>query len=149
LGPCLINPHGNGTTYNPHTWSTLTNLLFVDQPAGVGFSYVDKNSSFPSNSITSAADMAIFLQIFTTLVFPALQSRPLHLAGESYAGHYLPVLASRILHQNAEHPSLEPLALTSMLIGNGYVSTPSSIPYSRSFFIQVLHICQVNAQTRK
>ena len=41
LGPCLINADGTGTVYNEYGWSKETNLLFVDQPAGVGFSYVD------------------------------------------------------------------------------------------------------------
>ena len=41
LGPCLITSHGKRTVYNKYGPSALTNLLIVDQPAGVGFSYVD------------------------------------------------------------------------------------------------------------
>jgi cathepsin A (carboxypeptidase C) len=47
LGPCLINEHGNGTVYNPYGWNKDTPLVFVDQPAGVGFSYVDEGEPVP------------------------------------------------------------------------------------------------------
>ena len=89
LGPCLINEHGNGTAYNEYGWSKETNLLFVDQPAGVGFSYVDDEGGYPGpvpgNSFTSAADMHLFLQIFVSQAFPHLQDVPFYISGESYA----------------------------------------------------------------
>lgn len=37
--PCYFNPDGNSTTLNEHSWNTDTNMLFIDQPLGVGFSY--------------------------------------------------------------------------------------------------------------
>ncbi len=89
LGPCLINEHGNGTVYNEYGWSKETNLLFVDQPAGVGFSYVDDEGGHPGrvpgDSFTSAADMHIFLQIFVSQALPELRDVPFHISGESYA----------------------------------------------------------------
>jgi len=85
LGPCLINEHGNGTIYNPFGWNKNSALLFVDQPAGVGFSYLDHGQSLPSDSFTSAADMHIFLQILMHQVFPEHKEGPLVLTGESYA----------------------------------------------------------------
>lgn len=89
LGPCLINAHGNGTIYNKYGWTQETNLLFVDQPAGVGFSYVDDESDgspgpVPGDSFTSAVDMHIFLQIFVSQAFPQLTKVPFHVSGESY-----------------------------------------------------------------
>lgn len=127
LGPCLVNSHGNGTIHNKYGWSAITNLLFVDQPAGVGFSYVDaerngKPGPVPSNSFTSAQDMHIFLQIFISQAFPALQHNTFHISGESYAGHYLPTLASHIISQNTLYHSRTQILLKSVLIGNGYVS---------------------------
>ena len=89
LGPCLINEYGNGTVYNEYGWSKETNLLFVDQPADVGFSYVDDEDGspgpVPGDSFTSAVDMHLFLQIFVSQAFPELQSLPFHISGESYA----------------------------------------------------------------
>lgn len=85
LGPCLINEHGNGTVYNPYGWNKDTALIFVDQPAGVGFSYVDEGEPLPSDSFTSAADMHLFLQLFVSQVFPEHKNGPLVITGESYA----------------------------------------------------------------
>jgi cathepsin A (carboxypeptidase C) len=85
LGPCLINDHGNGTVHNPYGWNKETALIFVDQPAGVGFSYVDEGEPIPDNSFTGAADMHLFLQLFVSQVFPEHLDGPLVITGESYA----------------------------------------------------------------
>jgi len=39
LGPCLFVK--DGLEHNPHSWNTNTNLFFLDQPVGVGYSYAD------------------------------------------------------------------------------------------------------------
>lgn len=85
LGPCLINDYGNGTVYNPYGWNKETALIFVDQPAGVGFSYVDEGEPLPGDSFTAAADMHLFLQLFVSQVFPEHLEGPLVITGESYA----------------------------------------------------------------
>jgi len=97
LGPCLINEHGNGTVYNEFGWSKNANIIFVDQPAGVGFSYLDEGIPVPGTSFTAAEDMHHFMQLFTTDVFPDLKEKEFHITGESYA-----VSSSRLhpSHQN-------------------------------------------------
>jgi cathepsin A (carboxypeptidase C) len=85
LGPCVINEFGNGTVYNEYGWSKNANIIFVDQPAGVGFSYVDEGMPLPATSFTAAENMHNFLQLFTSDVFPGLYERDFHITGESYA----------------------------------------------------------------
>lgn len=84
LGPCLINEHGNGTVYNKYGWSKNANIIFVDQPAGVGFSYLDEGVPLPATSFTAAEDMHHFMQMFVSDVFPDMLSRDFHITGESY-----------------------------------------------------------------
>lgn len=39
--PCFINPDSNSTTLNEYSWSKNVNILYIDQPVGTGFTYVD------------------------------------------------------------------------------------------------------------
>jgi cathepsin A (carboxypeptidase C) len=128
LGPCLINEHGNGTIYNQYGWSKNANIIFVDQPAPVGFSYIDKGTPIPGTSFTAAEDMHHFLQLFISDIFPSLLHTPFHITGESYAGHYVPSLGAQIVSQNSLYPTRPQINLTSIFVGNGYVS-PLHISY--------------------
>ncbi|OAL03709.1 alpha/beta-hydrolase [Phaeosphaeriaceae sp. SRC1lsM3a] len=122
MGPCRVNDFGNGTIHNPYGWSKHANIIFVDQPAGVGFSYLDKDIPLPATSFTAAEDMHHFLQLFTSDVFPDLRGREFHITGESYAGHYVPTLGAQVVSQNQLYPKRPQVNLQSIFVGNGYVS---------------------------
>ena len=70
--------------------------MCVDQPMGVGFSY---NKNGLVNNTYDAADH--FINFMTNFYKNNpnfnLKENPLYLAGESYAGHYIPVIADKIL----------------------------------------------------
>jgi len=38
-GPCFIGPDSNSTIHNPWSWNNEVNMLYLDQPSQVGFSY--------------------------------------------------------------------------------------------------------------
>ena len=38
-GPCSVNAAGDGTIPNAFSWNSNASLLYIDQPAGTGFSY--------------------------------------------------------------------------------------------------------------
>ncbi|KAF7164724.1 hypothetical protein CNMCM6106_001136 [Aspergillus hiratsukae] len=122
LGPCLVNEYGNGTYHNPWGWSRNSSLLFVDQPVDVGFSYIDEGHELPRDSKEAAIDMHRFLQLFVSEVFPHLENLPVHLSGESYAGHYIPYLGAQIIQQNQLYPNEPQVQLKSCLVGNGLMS---------------------------
>ncbi|KAF9700088.1 hypothetical protein EKO04_001423 [Ascochyta lentis] len=37
-GPCMLN-HNLTTVYNPYSWNNVSNMLYISQPVGTGFSY--------------------------------------------------------------------------------------------------------------
>ncbi|CAK1367963.1 Carboxypeptidase S1 B [Cercospora beticola] len=38
-GPCIVEPDSNSTSLNSWSWNTDSNMLYLDQPVSVGFSY--------------------------------------------------------------------------------------------------------------
>ncbi|EPQ30034.1 uncharacterized protein PFL1_02152 [Pseudozyma flocculosa PF-1] len=112
------------------SWNEYADILFLDQPVGTGFSYVNTNGY--STTLTQAADEVVyFLQRFVE-VFPEygrdVETRygstgsgvDVYLAGESFAGQYIPYTASALLH--APRP---PVSLKGIAIGNGFMDPRS------------------------
>lgn len=110
LGPSLINSTIQ-PVYNPYSWNSNATVIFLDQPVGVGYSYTEGEEI--KNTASAAKDVYIFLELFYQK-FPQFLKNKFHIAGESYAGHYIPSFAAEIIN-NADR-SFE---LSSVLIGNG------------------------------
>jgi carboxypeptidase D len=60
IGPYRVG-HGGHLEYNNGSWDEFANLLFVDQPVGTGFSYVNTDS-FLTDLDQMAEHMMIFLE---------------------------------------------------------------------------------------
>lgn len=78
------------------------NIIFIEQPAGVGFSY----PNIPANDTTTAVDTDAALRHFLSM-HPELQGRPFYVMGESYGGHYVPNTVKQIQTTNAAVPAAE------------------------------------------
>ncbi|KAF4881882.1 Carboxypeptidase Y-like protein [Colletotrichum fructicola] len=96
LGPCKINEAGNSTTKNAFSWTNFANVLFIDQPIGVGFSYTNDSNLWAHDLNDAENDFDKFLDIFLDDVFPELSNRSIHFAGESFGGQYVPTYVSRM-----------------------------------------------------
>lgn len=110
LGPSSIGPNLK-PIHNPHSWNNNASVIFLEQPLGVGFSYGDEKVT---TSELAAKDAYIFLELFFKQ-FPHLRGNDFHIAGESYAGHYIPQIAHEIVVENPDRT----FNLTSVMIGNG------------------------------
>eukprot|EP00494_Astrolonche_serrata_P027112 UN27375 len=71
---------------NDYTWNKVANMVFVEQPVGVGFSKANTGVKYGDSQ--AAKDNYEFLNGFVTK-FPELKNRDLFLTSESYGGHYL------------------------------------------------------------
>lgn len=60
--------------------------------------------------------------------YPQFKKRPLYIAGESYAGHYIPAFAKIIKHYN--NPDMN---LKGLMIGNGWVDPFYQYPAYNTF----------------
>ncbi|CAO1617597.1 unnamed protein product [Parajaminaea phylloscopi] len=127
LGPCSIADGGNSVVNNPHSWNNKANLLFLDQPVNVGYSYTE-GSDEVHNTPVAAQDVYAFLQLFLQK-FDQYAKLPFHISGESYAGTYIPNIGSVVHNKNKELAQRGGLTtqgtgpvhinLESLFIGNG------------------------------
>lgn len=116
-GACSVNSDGTKTKPNAYSWNEAAHTIYLDVPAGTGFSYADKEKTKDSTMV--GEDVYYFLQSFYQM-HTKYQKNPLFIVGESYGGHYAPAAARQImienkhLKENAIHINLKGLA-----IGNG------------------------------
>ncbi|KAE8716947.1 Serine carboxypeptidase-like 31 [Hibiscus syriacus] len=116
IGPFLVDTDGRGIIFNNFSWNQEANMLFLESPVGVGFSY--SNTSTDYNVIGdgfTANDAYTFLHKWF-LEFPSYRTRTFYIAGESYAGKYVPELAE-VIYDNNKDPSLY-IDLKGILLGN-------------------------------
>jgi carboxypeptidase C (cathepsin A) len=71
-------------------------MLYVEAPAGVGFSYSNDTADYNTNDTRTAEDNYAFLQGFLQ-AYPQFQGRNTWVSGESYGGVYVPSLSQLII----------------------------------------------------
>ncbi|XP_028776305.1 serine carboxypeptidase-like 40 [Neltuma alba] len=121
LGPFRVNSDGKTLQINKYSWNYAANVLFLESPAGVGFSYSNRTSDYSNNGDRkTAADNYVFLRNWLER-FAEYKNSDFYIAGESYAGHYVPQLAHTILYHN-NHPNSSFINLKGILIGNAVIN---------------------------
>ncbi|KAE9584727.1 putative carboxypeptidase D [Lupinus albus] len=121
LGPFRVNSDGKTLNKNRYSWNNAANVLFLESPAGVGFSYSNKSSDYDtSGDRKTSTDNYIFLVNWLER-FPEYKKRDFYIAGESYAGHYVPQLAHTILHNNKK-ANKTIINLKGIMIGNAVIN---------------------------
>eukprot|EP01119_Soliformovum_irregulare_P005232 TRINITY_DN1683_c0_g1_i1.p1 TRINITY_DN1683_c0_g1~~TRINITY_DN1683_c0_g1_i1.p1 ORF type:complete len:448 (-),score=60.27 TRINITY_DN1683_c0_g1_i1:42-1328(-) len=96
---------------NPWTWTSMANMIFLEAPVGVGFSYSDTPSEYATSDTVTAHYNHMFLRKFLQK-YPAYKNHQLWIAGESYAGVYVPTLARVVSNDPA-------LNFQGIMVGNG------------------------------
>ncbi|KAG1675310.1 hypothetical protein FOA52_015984 [Chlamydomonas sp. UWO 241] len=132
-GPYAINDDMS-LTETPFGWDVGHTTIFVDQPINTGFSYSNSDEDRVFNEILVADDMLDFLQEFFE-VHPDLAERPFYVTGESYAGHYIPVVAHRVWAA-AKAGEGKPIDLKGLAIGNGLTNPSIQFPAYADFALE-------------
>ena len=140
LGPYYLNqdslddPKYNTTGIpqvqpNPHSWTKVANVVAVNNPPPIGFSYCEGGSrpnTGPSGDGYSCGpwdDSAVakanhaFLKALFSIDFPEYAKNPLFITGESYAVIYVPTIVREIIADPG------PLNLAGFAVGDGCMGT--------------------------
>ncbi|GFY50081.1 lysosomal protective protein [Trichonephila inaurata madagascariensis] len=113
LGPLHVSADGKTLYNNTYAWNRVANVLFLEAPAGVGFSYADDKKYFTDDD-TVANDNYVALQHFFEK-FPEFKRNDFYITGESYGGIYIPTLSVKVLTGPAK------INFKGFAIGNGYL----------------------------
>lgn len=97
FGPISVGSKDKNYTLSPRhlTWNTLGHLLTLDQPIGTGFS-----NAFGGEAVKTTDQAAEHFQAFMVRfyqLFPNLIGNDLYMVGVSYAGHFIPAFAHKLL----------------------------------------------------
>eukprot|EP00262_Sarcandra_glabra_P000945 TRINITY_DN10978_c0_g1_i1.p1 TRINITY_DN10978_c0_g1~~TRINITY_DN10978_c0_g1_i1.p1 ORF type:complete len:502 (-),score=84.66 TRINITY_DN10978_c0_g1_i1:72-1577(-) len=138
---------------NPYSWSKVSSVLYLDSPAGVGLSYADNQDAYNTGDFKTASDTHTFLLKWFKQ-YPEFLTNPFYISGESYAGVYVPTLASEVA--KGIKAGLKPtLNFKGYMVGNGVTDTEidgnALVPFahgmaliSDDLFKEVTDACQGN-----
>ncbi|CAI9090873.1 OLC1v1025744C1 [Oldenlandia corymbosa var. corymbosa] len=133
---------------NPFSWSKVSNIIYLDSPSGVGFSY----PKLETGDLQTANDTHAFLLKWFKL-YPEFQPNQFYITGESYAGIYIPTLIDAI--DKGKEVGVKPgINLKGYMIGNGvcddyYDGDNAFVPFahgmgliSESLYKEAYKICR-------
>lgn len=120
-GPFLWQSGTYGPQRNPFSFTNLTNMVWVDQPIGTGFSPAAKGAPAKINNETDVGrQFSGFWKNFMTTF--NMTGRKVYLSGESYAGQYIPYIASYMLDlNNTDYYNVKGIQINDPSIGDDSV----------------------------
>ncbi|CAO2817366.1 unnamed protein product [Amaranthus hypochondriacus] len=134
IGPFRVKSDGKTLYRNKNSWNHVANVLFLESPSGVGFSYSNTTSDYDNNGDTKTAeDNYVFLLNWFER-FPEYKGRDFYISGESYAGHYVPQLAHAILQHNINTTKKYTINLKAILIGNAVLNDETDLKGMYEYF---------------
>ena len=121
-----FRPDESGNIFpNEYAWNKIANMVFLEQPVGVGFSYSDNKDDYSIGDDQAAKDNLATIRGFLTK-FPEFANSPLYITSESYGGHYMPTLADAIINYNDATESNK-LNFMGFAVGNPYTDYYSGV----------------------
>lgn len=111
---------------NPWAWNRLTNVVWVEQPVGTGFSRGEVTARGEED--VAAQFLGFWKNFMTTF---ALEGYKVYIAGESYAGAYCPYIASAMLDANdTAYYDMSGMIIYDPVLGDDVVqSAATTVPF--------------------
>jgi len=103
-GPFVLENNATTYTENPWAWNKETHILYIEQPAGVGYSTCDM-AAHPedckhTDESSSVDNLNVLKGWFDRFSSRDFRSKKVYIAGESYAGVYVPWLSWQVAKWN-------------------------------------------------
>lgn len=138
-GPFLWQDGTFAPVKNPYSWSRLSNVVWIEQPVGTGFSQGTPNIT---NEIELAEQFKGFWKNFVDTF--GLQRRRVYLSGESYAGMYVPYIANSFLLANdTKYFNVKGIAINDPVIGDSQIQGDLPMLPFLGFWSRILGLDQV------
>lgn len=102
-GPYVNNDGTYNFIKNEYSWNKHANMLYLEMPAGVGFSYMTDNTApnnFYNDDIVASENVVGLLNWFKK--FSDYDQHDFYVTGESYAGVYVPTLVRDLDKHNTD-----------------------------------------------
>ncbi|CAJ2508419.1 Uu.00g134450.m01.CDS01 [Anthostomella pinea] len=135
-GPCVFKGvEGDAPGHNDLSFTTVANMIYIDQPVGVGFSKGSDDKVRQMDSTNKAAPLVwkFFQELYKHNEFTKFQGRDTGIFTMSYGGIYGPAFAKYILEQNAIDNGV-PINLRWLCIDSGMmdlsIASSSTIDYA-------------------
>ncbi|XP_059644759.1 serine carboxypeptidase-like 33 isoform X2 [Cornus florida] len=156
LGPLRVNKNGVGLDFNKNSWNKEANLLFVESPVGVGFSYTNTSSDLTELDDGFVAEDAYNFLVNWLKRFPQFKTHDFFISGESYAGHYVPQLAELVYDRNKDRAKYPYINLKGFIVGSSVLKRvripggyePCFSAYAEKYFNKVDVQTSLHANTR-
>uniref|UniRef100_A0AC34FVJ7 Carboxypeptidase n=1 Tax=Panagrolaimus sp. ES5 TaxID=591445 RepID=A0AC34FVJ7_9BILA len=116
MGPYQINSNGKTLRKNPNSWNNFASIVYIEAPAGVGYSYATDGNITTSDDLTTEENYEGIKQFFKK--YPYFRNHSTFIMGESYGGIYVPLLTAKIIENQTDFP----INLGGMAIGNGLLN---------------------------
>jgi serine carboxypeptidase-like clade 2 len=101
-GPMMLDEEGH-FHLNNYTWVNAANMIYLESPGGVGFSYINSTAQedlYMDDNTTAKDNLQALLSFFEK--FPEMKENDFYISGESYGGIYVPILAYEVIEYNKE-----------------------------------------------
>ncbi|PIN23058.1 hypothetical protein CDL12_04217 [Handroanthus impetiginosus] len=154
IGPFTIDfLNSNGSLpslmLKEHAWTKVTNIIFLDQPVGTGFSYATTPEAFHSND-TYATELDYEFLRKWFISHPKYINNPLYIGGDSYSGITVPLIVNNVYRGN--EAGIKPqMNIRGYVLGNPYTDefgeANEVVPYAHRMGLlsdRLYHSAKVN-----